>query len=96
MDMEKFNLFGVPLSELDSFGEEEEQSHKERNRKRKFVRELIETLERLDTDQDPDGIGLMQDFEKPKSFVHFDPYADFDDKLHNKGMNEIINRFDAL
>lgn len=54
---------------------------KEKNQKRKFVRELIQALESLDIDKDGDGIGLMQDFEKPKRFIHFDPFGGENNEL---------------
>ena len=33
-------------------------------------------MEQLDESADPDGVGLVQDFSKGKSFVHFDPYGE--------------------
>ena len=74
--MENLNLFGVPLSDLDikDLGGKRE-SVKEQNQRRQFVRELIDVMDALDVEQDADGVGLVQDFEKPKHFLHFDPYA---------------------
>mmetsp|Transcript_33044 Transcript_33044/g.50647 ORF Transcript_33044/g.50647 Transcript_33044/m.50647 type:complete len:95 (-) Transcript_33044:107-391(-) len=40
--------------------------------KRKFVKQLIMTLEQLDEEADPNGVGLMQDFSKQKMFRNFD------------------------
>ena len=71
-NMEQLNLFGVSLSDVDmlDFGKDDEESAKEKNRKRKFIRELVKEMEKIDVDNQ------IQDFEKPSRFVHFDPYAD--------------------
>ncbi len=57
-DLEELNLFGVPLNELDGREGGDEESLKDRNLKREFVKELLEVLETLDAQKDADGIGL--------------------------------------
>ena len=44
--MEHLNLFGVPLSEVDQldFGKDQEETVKENNYSRRFVRELIDVM----------------------------------------------------
>lgn len=69
-NMQKLDLFGVPLDTLEGT----EETLKERNDKRRFVQDLLQVMEALDTESDPDGVGLVQDFSKAKTFVHFDPY----------------------
>jgi hypothetical protein len=82
--MEKLNLFGVPLEDLDDVDLSGlDESMKEKNRKRKFVRDLLNVLETLDEELDPNGDGTLQNFEKPKRFIHFDPYADAE-SLHQE------------
>lgn len=51
LDMENLNLFGVPLSDLDlkDLGGKQE-SVKEQNQRRKFVRELIDVMEVIDAE----------------------------------------------
>lgn len=75
--MEKLNLFGVTLSEVDmlDFGKETEESVKEKNQKRKFIRELVQEMEKIDVDN------TIQNVEKPSQFVQFDPYADTEQGL---------------
>ena len=48
--MEKLNLFGVPLSESDFMAgsDQNEETLKSRTAKRKFVRELLEVMEKMD------------------------------------------------
>lgn len=76
-NMEQLNLFGVALSEVDmlDFGKEAEESVKEKNEKRRFIRDLIREMEKIDVDN------TVQDFEKPSQFIQFDPYADTDQGL---------------
>jgi hypothetical protein len=69
-NMQKLDLFGVPLDTLEG----NEETLKERNDKRRFVQDLLQVMDSLDTDSDPSGVGLVQDFSKSKTFVHFDPY----------------------
>jgi hypothetical protein len=38
-------------------------------------------MDSLDQEQDPDGVGLVQDFSKGKTFMHFDPYQDMENTL---------------
>lgn len=60
LSMEKLNLFGVPLSEIDSLGSDDgNQSIKEKNAKRRFVRDLIQVMETIDEQADADGLGLV-------------------------------------
>ena len=67
----------MPLSELNSLDVGgDPQSLKERNNKRVYVQDLLNVMEQLDESADPDGVGLVQDFSKGKSFVHFDPYGE--------------------
>lgn len=69
--MDSLNLFGVP-SGTDA-GEAE--SEKEKSNKRKFVKELIDLMLAIDPEN------KVQDFEKPKTFIDFDPYSDTPDGL---------------
>lgn len=87
LNMEKLNLFGVPLSESDFMGgsDQNEETLKSRTAKRKFVRELLEVMDKMDEQADPDGIGLVQDFSKSKRFVTFDPNGDNLDELAEEG-----------
>ena len=72
--VEDFNIFGVPLNELDQEDVNKgQESLKEKNMRREYVKDLIETLQRIDEEADPDGIGLIQNFEKPKRFFSFFP-----------------------
>jgi hypothetical protein len=73
-NMQRLDLFGVPLEPL-------EESLKDRNDKRRFVQDLLQVMESLDSETDPDGVGLVQDFSKAKTFVHFDPYTDMESTL---------------
>ena len=76
-NMQKLDLFGVPLDTLEG----SEETLKERNDKRRFVQDLLQVMDSLDTESDPDGVGLVQDFSKSKTFVHFDPYQDMESNL---------------
>ena len=60
-------MFGVPIKSADDFGGA---TVKEKNDKRRFVQELLDVMDALDPDN------TMQDFENPKTFIQFDPYAD--------------------
>ena len=84
-NMESLNLFGVALSEVDmlDFGKETEESVKDKNLKRKFVRDLVKEMEKMDTDNS------IQDFEQPSRFTVFDPYADTE---HGLGKQDKINQ----
>jgi hypothetical protein len=73
-NMQKVDLFGVALDALEGSDE----TLKDRNNKRKFVQELLQVMDSLDQESDPDGIGLAQDFSKGKTFMHFDPYTDME------------------
>ena len=48
--MEKLNLFGVPLSDADfmSGSGQDEETLKSRTAKRKFVRQLLEVMDKMD------------------------------------------------
>ena len=64
-NLETVNLFGVPLDTLSEAAEGE--TTLEKNKKRAFIRELIDVMETLDPENE------LQDFERPKRFVNFDP-----------------------
>jgi len=76
--MESLNLFGVPLDTLSELSGGKKESIKEKNDKRRFVRELIEVMQALDTDN------AAQDFATPKTFINFDPFAS-EDSLDQTG-----------
>jgi len=61
---------------------------KEKNQRRRFVRELIDVMQTIDPDN------LTQDFEAPKQWIHFDPYADTDQGLGKQ--SKIDMQFSAL
>lgn len=69
-DVENLNLFGVPMPS-DDLGT----STKDKSDKRRFVQELLEVMDALDPDN------TLTDFEKPKTFIQFDPYVDTPDGL---------------
>ena len=50
-------------------------STKDKSDKRRFVQELLEVMDALDPDN------TLTDFEKPKTFIQFDPYVDTPDGL---------------
>jgi len=70
--MENLNLFGVPLTDAETYelGQDGE-SAKERNAKKQFIRELIDAMDQVDEEDN-----VTQDFEKPKTFIKFDPTSD--------------------
>ena len=57
-----------------------EESQAERNQRGKFVKDLIEVMQKQDNSADSEGLGLLQDFEKPKRFFSFFPGEDVDGK----------------
>ena len=72
------------------------ESIKSKNEKRRFVRDLIEIMETLDEQTDPDGIGLVQDFSKPKTFMHFDPNPESLDHLAEQQQYNSLQYEDSL
>ena len=57
--MERLNLFGVPLQE----NEEDNETSKDKTRRRKFVSDMIEMLSDLDDKNEMSGQGGAQNFE---------------------------------
>lgn len=76
-NLDNVNLFGVPL---DQFGDEGTASSSD---KRQFMRELVDVMQAMDPD------GVIMDFEKPSTYMQFDPFSpetpegleDFDSKF---------------
>jgi len=52
------------------------------------VRELLEVMDGIDVEEDADGVGLVQDFQKPKTFLHFDPYGDAETGLSDQTLTD--------
>ena len=72
--VEQLNLFGVPVEDVADFDDDRGQNTQQRNKKRAYLRELLQVMERID--EQNGGYGHAQDFERPKQFVHFDPYSE--------------------
>mmetsp|Transcript_5516 Transcript_5516/g.9393 ORF Transcript_5516/g.9393 Transcript_5516/m.9393 type:complete len:162 (-) Transcript_5516:55-540(-) len=82
-NIEQFNLFGVALDQIEKekISSKEEETVKVRNERRQFVRELLVAMEQLDSSNDPEEIGLVQDFSKPKRFFKFEDNDDYSESI---------------
>lgn len=69
-NIQNINLFGVPLEQDFNLGSDDRSTDKEKNEKRRLVKELVDLLVSLDPDN------ALLDLEEPKTFIQFDPYSD--------------------